>query len=234
MAGLYTAWDDLDKAETLLKRAQPILEADSDGDESKLIPLIVDLAYLDYARGRYDEAEQKYLREKAIAEKTYGPQHHYVEDAWRNLSFVYQASGQGERAVSAREAANDLAEQRIAVVVASGSEDLKRSFMAHSAIEADYTVTLHVRSVPESMAARRLALTAILRHKGRVLDVMADMLGSIRTRAGTSLTDEERTLLDSGRPRDHSWRRSLSAKETSPALHAWRRRARRPRASRQS
>ena len=63
-----------------------------------------------------------------------------------------------------------------------GSEEQKRRYLGTLASETNYTISLHLRSVPNNLSAARLALTTILRRKGRALDAMTEQLAALRRR----------------------------------------------------
>jgi hypothetical protein len=56
----------------------------------------------------------------------------------------------------------------------------------------DATVSLHIQSAPNNPAASRLALTTILRRKGRILDAMTDTISTLRK----NLSTDDQKLLD--------------------------------------
>ena len=49
--------------------------------------------------------------------------------------------------------------------------------------ESDQTVSLHAHAAPDDSEARSLAITTVLRRKGRALDAMTDSVGALRGRA---------------------------------------------------
>src|SRR6185295_18646911 len=72
------------------------------------------------------------------------------------------------------------------------SEQQKRLYMNTLNIETDIAISLHVGSAPQNSDAARLALTAILRRKGRVLDAMVNIIETLRNRS----TAKDRELLE--------------------------------------
>jgi CHAT domain-containing protein len=76
--------------------------------------------------------------------------------------------------------------------LATGSERQKLFYLATFSDETNLTVSLHVQSAPNDQAARRLALTTILRRKGRALDATAETLAALQRR----LNPQDRALLD--------------------------------------
>jgi CHAT domain-containing protein len=78
-------------------------------------------------------------------------------------------------------------------ILGAGSESQKKAYAASEATHADQIVSLHVTNGPKDPGAARLALLAILRRKGRVLDALVDSVGALRRRlspADAKLFDE--------------------------------------------
>src|SRR5262249_11928644 len=74
----------------------------------------------------------------------------------------------------------------------AGSERQKLLYLATLSGNTNSTISLHVQSAQNDPAARNLALTTILRRKGRTLDAMTDALGPLRRHANP----RDHTLLD--------------------------------------
>ena len=91
-----------------------------------------------------------------------------------------------------RSRAAELREDTLSLVLTTGSAQQKQQYLSTLVDETDVAVTLHLSSAPASTAAARLALTNVLRRKGRSIDAMAGHLGTIRRR----LDDADRELLN--------------------------------------
>ena len=85
-----------------------------------------------------------------------------------------------------------ISERNLARIVASGSERQKLAYLAALEAESDQTVSLHAHAAPDDAEARSLAITTVLRRKGRALDAMADSVGALRGRA----TPQDQALFD--------------------------------------
>src|SRR5207302_2008325 len=73
-----------------------------------------------------------------------------------------------------------------------GAERDKLAFMATLSEEADFTVTFNTRMAARGRQATGIALTRVLRTKGRVVDALADSIGMLLRRART----EDRELIE--------------------------------------
>ena len=80
----------------------------------------------------------------------------------------------------------------LSLILASGSEDQKRAYVATLLSETHATVSLHARAAPDNPQALTLALSTVLRRKGRVLDAMTDSFAALRRH----LNPEDRSMLD--------------------------------------
>src|SRR5207245_3384195 len=93
---------------------------------------------------------------------------------------LYWARKDFTQATALLERALEVRERNIAVMLATGSEDGKRASMSTVRDQTDSTISFHVNALPQSTQALRLALTTILRRKGRVLDAMTDSVAVVR------------------------------------------------------
>ena len=192
LANLYREKGDYVRAEPLHLRALMIWEKALGPDHRIVASSLNDVANMYREKGEYVKAEPLYLRALAIREKALGPEHPAVALLLNDLAVLYRAKGDITQAVRLLTRANDIREHNLALVLTTGSEDQKRLYLSTLSDEADATLSLHVCSAPDDPQASRLALTNILRRKGRVLDAMSDQIGALRRR----LAPEDRALLD--------------------------------------
>ena len=192
LAVAYLDEHDFARAEPFIKRALAIKEKVLGADHPDLAIALSNLAYVYFARGEFAREEPLYRRALAITEKAYGANHPNVGTYLANLSTIYW--GRGDTAETLRLLARnaDLRERNLALILTTGSEEQKRRYMATLSNETDATVSFHVRTAPTDRGAAELALTTVLRRKGRVLDAMTDQVGALRRR----LDARDRALLD--------------------------------------
>jgi CHAT domain-containing protein/Tfp pilus assembly protein PilF len=189
---LYRARGEHAKAEPLLLRALQIRVKAQGEENADVAMLLNNLALLYEEKGEYAKAEPIYQRALAIYEKVLGPEHPNVVTLLGNLAAMYEAKDDLTQAVAFRLKAADISERLIAYNLAAGSEKEKLLYLSTFSGETQRTVSLHVHLAPNDRATLRLALTTILRRKGRALDAMADIFGALRRR----LNPEDRALLD--------------------------------------
>lgn len=192
LAGLYVESGKYERAEPLYQRALEIEEKVLGAEHPEVAAPVNGLASVAQARGDYVRAESLYKRALAINEKGFGAEHPRVATALNNLARLYAAKGDAAQALASLTRAADINERNLALVLTTGSENQKRLYMDTLAGETDFTITLHSRDAPNNPEAIRLALSTILRRKGRVLDAMQDQVEALRGH----LNPRERALLE--------------------------------------
>ncbi|MFY9609829.1 MAG: CHAT domain-containing tetratricopeptide repeat protein [Blastocatellia bacterium] len=192
LASLYFLRGDYAHAEPLYMRALAITAKALGPEHPDVARGVNNLAALYAAKGDYTRAESGYLRALAIREKVLGPDHPSVAVTLNNLADLCRAKGDLPRAVQFLQRNLEIRERNLNLVIASGSEDQKQLYINTLSGETSYAVWLHVRVAPTDQTAAQLALTTILRRKGRALDAMTDQIAILRQRAAP----QDRQLLD--------------------------------------
>ncbi|WP_437586062.1 tetratricopeptide repeat protein [Sorangium sp. So ce1000] len=196
LAELLWVKGDYAAAEPLFRRALAIREKALGPEHPHVATTVNNLATLLLAQGDYAAAEPLYRRALTILEKALGPEHPRVAAALNNLAALLWASAAPTRALPLMQRAAAILERVMTSVLATSSERQKHAFTLKVQGYTDMAVSLHVRALPDRADAARLALAGLLRHKGRVLDAMTDMLGQLRAR-GRPEDQAKLTLLTS-------------------------------------
>jgi CHAT domain-containing protein/Flp pilus assembly protein TadD len=192
LAVLYAAQGDYARAEPLHLRALAIQEKIFGATHPYVATTLSNLAGLYRAKGDYARSKLFQLRALAITEKALGAEHPNVATMLSNLAVLYDADGNHIQAVQSLSRGSEIREHNLDLILAIGSENQKQLYLNTYSGEAHGAVSLHIRSAPQDTLAAQLALTAILRWKGRVLDAMIDQIGILRRHA----TPQDQTLLD--------------------------------------
>ncbi|MGB8511034.1 MAG: tetratricopeptide repeat protein [Pyrinomonadaceae bacterium] len=192
LGGLYQSEGDYRQAELLDERALNIMENVLGAGHPEVGTALNNLAELYVEMGAYERAEPLLQRSLAIREKALGARHPDVAGVLYNLTGLYVLKGDAERAVSFMARASEIREYNLDLILGSGSENQKQLYIKSLAGETDSSISLHLQQAPNNPAALRLALTNILRRKGRALDAMTDQIGALRRR----LDPQDRALLD--------------------------------------
>ncbi|WP_437667593.1 tetratricopeptide repeat protein [Sorangium sp. So ce1182] len=192
LAELHIATGDHARAEPLFERALTILEKALGPEHPSVATLLNNLAELRSARGDHARAEPLFERALAILDKTLGPEHPSVAGVLSNLAGLRLAQGDVSGAIRMSERAAAIEDRNAATQLSVGADDAKRAYMIPLSWSTEANVSLHVQFAPADDAAKRLALTTIVRRKGRVLDAMAYGLAALRRHP----SPEARSLLE--------------------------------------
>jgi CHAT domain-containing protein/tetratricopeptide (TPR) repeat protein len=200
------------RAEEIFKRVIAIYEKAFGPDHPAVATTLINLALLRANRGELDQSEATSRRAIDIQERALGKTHPILAIAHKNLAMLYVEKGDYARAVEEQTRAEEINERHLGLLIATGSEAQKLAYMATLSLATNTTIALHLRAsgsrgaandggsartnrasppYPPNEAAARLAMTTILRRKGRVLDAVTDSLGALRAR----LAPEDRALL---------------------------------------
>jgi CHAT domain-containing protein len=180
LAYLYEAQGSYPAAEPLYKRSLAILEKRLGADHSDVATSLNNLAALYRAQGNYPAAEPLYKRSLAILEKALGADHPNVASSFNNLALLNHAQGNIDRAITFQQKGLEVQEHNLKLNLTSGTETQKQAYMQTVLGTTEATVSLHIQSAPTNPAAIRLALTAILQRKGRLLDILSTNLQTLR------------------------------------------------------
>lgn len=138
-------------------------------------------------------AESRHHLEQTVALRgeMLGSDHPDTAASLEELSATELVAGNVDRALDLAERAAAAGESWVRTVLKLGSDAEKRLFLRTVAGSADWAVTVHLRDNPTSARTARLALTAVLRTKGRALDATVAGRRQLRRRQGP----EERAFL---------------------------------------
>jgi CHAT domain-containing protein len=142
--------------------------------------------------GEYRPARRMLEKVVATSRKTWGPRHPLVAGQLASLAMLHMAEGKPALAVGRLREALDIQEPNLGLVLATGTESDHATYFARIAYELHMALTLHTRYAPTDPAAARLALTTVLRRKGRILDAAASSVAVLRGKLGA----DDQKLLD--------------------------------------
>jgi CHAT domain-containing protein/tetratricopeptide (TPR) repeat protein len=191
LASLYEARGEFARAESSFQKALAIKEKALGANHPDVGLTVRNLAGLYEEEGDYAKAEQLYRRALEIFEKAFGTDHPSVAALLSDLSELNYLKGDYGQAVEFQTSANEVRERNLALILSAGSEREKQIYLNTLAGETQASVWLHL-SAPTDPEAIDLAVTTILRRKGRVLDAMADQMTNLRSHSNP----EDRALFD--------------------------------------
>ncbi|MGP1383496.1 MAG: CHAT domain-containing protein [Thainema sp.] len=138
------------------------------------------LADVYYSRGRNQEAEQIYQKLLDFYRREFGPNHPNVSVQFSKLSITAQKVGNIEQSRNLLEQALAAEEYNLGLNLAVLADAQRQAYIATIADSTRQSLSLHLQSAPTSPDAAELALTTVLRRKGRSLDAGTDSLQRLR------------------------------------------------------
>jgi CHAT domain-containing protein/Tfp pilus assembly protein PilF len=192
LAALYREQGDYAQAVEMNKRSLAIYRNAFGPEHPDVAMCLNNLGVLYQDEGDYVLAEQMLLQALQIREKALGAEHPDVAVSLSNLSTLYESKNDLAQAVRYLTRSTEISERNLALILTTGSENQKRLYMQTLNSETFSTISLHAHLAPDNLEAARLALTIILRRKGRALDAMTDQIGALRRR----FNRQDRELLD--------------------------------------
>jgi CHAT domain-containing protein/Tfp pilus assembly protein PilF len=193
LAALHLARGNIGQAEQLYDRALSIREKALGAWSPEVAESLENLALLYHAQGTDDLAVPLLERSLKIEERVLGAKHPNVARTLMRLALVRRSlkAGPGRLGPLLRRA-GEIQERELKLVLAIGSEKQKLEAGERFARETSLLLS-HLTAFPaDDSFAARLALTTVLRRKGRVLDATAESLAVLRER----LDPEDRSLLE--------------------------------------
>jgi CHAT domain-containing protein/Tfp pilus assembly protein PilF len=194
LAGLYEKKRDYAKAESLYQRALLIREKAFGPDYADVGTTLNDLGRLYFERGQegdYARAESILRRALTVLETALGD-HPKVVQPLVNLARLYRARGDIEQALVFLSRAVEVQERSFNRNLLLGSERQKIGYLKLFAQDINNILSLQTQLAPRNPQALRLALTTLLRRKGRALEAMSDNIAVLRARA----EPQDRALFD--------------------------------------
>jgi MYXO-CTERM domain-containing protein len=192
LGAVDTDLGDYARARPLLEKALAMAESSWGPESPTAARCADDLGVLLLLEGEKERAGVLFAKALAVREKKLGPTHLDVARTLSHTADLALLRGELRAAIAARQKSAVIKDHNAALMLAVGSEAQKRLYMAKLTADTHAVLSLHNRFARSDPAAAELALTTILRRKGRVLDVMVDSFAAVRSH----LTARDRILLD--------------------------------------
>ena len=191
LGAIHWALGDFASAQPLFERALSIRRKNSDPENPMIAVSINDLASVYLARGNYERAKSLYEEALAIREKALEPEKRRVAHSLRNLGLLHWAKADWEQAETYLARVAEVEERQISLLLPLQSDDWARAFMEDLSNTTNAILSFQGKR-PDRRSTTRLALTTILRRKGRELSIGVGESAALRRRLG----DEESAVFD--------------------------------------
>ena len=172
---------DLPKAEKLLRRALELTEKNFPTTPYRTASASNELASVYVTMRDFAKAEELYLRSLSYLEKTDSG---YLEDAFFGMARLYWAQGRTSDAIAFARRAIQAEDRVLDVNLLNGTESEKLALLDQSARNTFSLISLQADLGVNDKDAIDLAVSTIIRRKGRVNDAMADSLSALYERLG--------------------------------------------------
>jgi len=173
------------KAETQFQRALRLAENALGPDHTSVTGYRNDLAMVYCTDGKYAEGEALYRQSLAVHEQKAAMGNPAVQETLLGLARCSAAQSRTADALKFQSQASEIEERYVSLNLTTGSEREKLAFLDNLNSRLSRVISLHVQIAPNDATARDLAVTSILRRKGRVQDAMSAGLAALRSRFNT-------------------------------------------------
>jgi CHAT domain-containing protein/tetratricopeptide (TPR) repeat protein len=190
LAFFYSSRRAYSKAEALHARALTIYQQVRGPFHPDVALGLNNLASVYAAQAAHGKAIPLMVRALHIQEKTLGRTHPDVATICSNLASLHLSQGAYDQALLYETRAAEIRERQLRLEFSRLSESRMRALMMTLQGETEAVVSLHADWMPSSPQALELALTTVLRRKGRSLDALADNRLRLRAHLTAALRDK--------------------------------------------
>lgn len=192
LAHLLESMGRAQEAEKLMRDLVEKSRAAFGPEHPEYVKQLNNVAVLTSRAGRYKEAIPLFEQNAELTSRVFGQQSTQLAVVLHNLAITLRQAGDMPRAIATQTRADAIDDAELVRVLAAGSEQARRAFASTLNGQFFVTVSMHADAAPSNPAAARMAATAVLRRKGRLLDASADVMARLRSNLGP----RERELLD--------------------------------------
>ena len=192
LAVLYYIQDRYQEAEPLYQQAYELYKRLLGEEHPYVAESLNNLALLYSRQGKYQEAEPLYQQSLQLKKRLLGEEHPSVANTLGNLGLLYHAQSKITPALELFEQGLDIEERNLHSNLVAGPEPQKLKYINTASDSTDQVISFQLNAAANNPRAARLALTTVLRRKGRVLDFITNSQQIL----GQRLDPESQRLLD--------------------------------------
>ena len=180
LAALYHYQERYGEAADLYRQALDIYQALWGNDHPDVANTLNNLAVLSVDQGNYGEAERLYQQSLQLWRAQLGDRHPLVDLSLSNLALLQAIQGNIPETLRYLAAALAVQEWNLSLNLAALADEQRQDYSVSFTNTTDWVLSLHLNQAPQNATAEALALTTLLRRKGRLLDAGTDNLQALR------------------------------------------------------
>lgn len=192
LAVLYGHRGRYDEAKQLYEEALSIRREQLGDRHQAVAQSLNNLASILHAQGRYGESISRAQEGLDIRRERLGNRSPVVAQSLVNLSKSYLAQDTTAPAITTLREGLEIEEWNLDLNLATLTEAQRQAYAVTLADTTHRAISLHLQAAPTSADAAHLALTTLLRRKGRILEAGTQSLNRLRQ----NLTPEDQATLD--------------------------------------
>ena len=192
LGSLYQEQGAFDKAESFYKQALAITQRVLGPDHPSTATSLSNLGGLYSAQQAFSEAEPLYKRALAVYKNVWGPDHLTTALALSNLATLKLNQGRLNDALADYQRSLDIEEKNLTRTLTVANDSRRLAYVSTLLGSFYGMLSVHLRAAPNHRLAATLALTTLLRRKGRTQDLTAHSYANLQR----SLSAEYQYLLD--------------------------------------
>ncbi len=178
---LYRTQGKYDKAEPFYSQSLTIRKEILGENHPDIAQSLNNLGLLYYNQGNYQKSEPLYQQALTIQEGIFGKKHPENATYLSNLAMIYWVTNQIDFTLDYLTQGTEVEEFNLAEFLNSSGDELrKQAYIDTLYPTTNFTISFHLNYAKENQKATDLALTTILRRKGRVLDAMSNIVSTLR------------------------------------------------------
>lgn len=178
---LYRTQSNYQQAESFYLQSLAIRKEILGENHPDLAQSLNNLALLYYNQGNYQKAEQLYQQALTIQQRIFGKNHPDNATYLHNLAMIYWLTNKYDLTLNYLTQGTEVEEINLSQFLnRSGDELRKQAYIDTLYPTTNFTISFHLNYAPNNQQATDLALTTILRRKGRVLDAMSNIISTLR------------------------------------------------------
>ncbi len=183
LAECYVGEGNLAESELLYTRILAFREKSVGTDHPLTAHAAYNLGNIFAIKKDHEKAESLYRQALEIRENKFGTESPAVSEVLSALSLLLATKGDINQSLSLQQRSNSIDERNIALNMTIGSERQKLAFLNNLFDRTNQSLFLQTKFAPDNPLAIELAVTTVLRKKGRVLDAVSNNLSELRRRS---------------------------------------------------